>query len=418
MIGDRKPKFFYGYIVVLATFCIFAVGGGVWVVFGIFFEPMLTEFGWARAMLSGAFSLWVFVITLFGIGLGRLTDKFGPRSVVTACGLFLGLGFLLMSQVNTIWQLYLFYGVILGIGISGLWIPIIATVPRWFAKRMGMMLGIVLSGASVGGIIMPSLATRLIITYGWRTSYIIIGIIVLVLIILAAQFLRRDPAQMGQLPDGGNELKAESLDLQAGGMSLREAVHTRRFWILCAIFGCLWFSADAIWVHLVIHAIDLGIPAASAANILAIIGGASIVGRIVIGSTADRIGHKPALLIGFTLMIVSLLWLLVAKELWALYLFAVIFGFGSSGLVVLESPLAAKLFGLTSLGVILGSIEFVSTAFGAINPILAGYIFDITGSYQLAFRISVGVSVIGLILVLLLRPITRKGGTNDSERST
>jgi len=401
---NRNSKFFYGYIIILVTFAISVVCGGVWVILGIFFEPMLTEFGWTRVVLSGVYSLWIFLLTLFGIGVGRLTDKFGPRSVVTACSLFLGLGFFLMSRISAIWQLYLIYGVILGIGMSGLWIPVIATVARWFAKRRGMIIGIVLSGVSVGMIIVPPLATRLIITYGWRTSYIAIGIVAMIVAALAAQFMRRDPAQVGQLLDGGNELKAESLDLQTGDLSLREAVHTRQFWMLCGIFGCLWFSTDAIFIHIVIHAIDLGIPVASAANILAIIGGASIAGRLVIGSIADRIGHRPALLMGFTLLIGSFLWLLEAKELWALYLFAVIFGFGFSGLGVLESPLIAKLFGLASLGIILGSIEFVSMGFGVISPILAGHIFDITGSYQLAFLICATISIIGLILSLLLRP--------------
>ena len=418
MIENRKPKFFYGYIVVVAAFCVMVVAGGVSVIFGVFFEPMLTEFGWTRAMFSGATSLRIFITTLLGIVGGRLTDKFGPRPVATASGLFLGLSFFLMSRISTIWQLYLVFGVITGAGMSGLFVPMISTVARWFVKRRGMMTGIVLSGASLGLIIMPPLASWLIITYGWRTSYTIIGLIAMIVIILATQFIKRAPAQVGQLPDGENRVKAESLDLLARSLSLREAIHTRQLWLLCAVFGCLWFSTMAIWVHIVIHAIDLGIPAISAASILAIMGVAGIAGRVLIGSLTDRIGHKSALLIGFTLVSASLLWLLVAKELWALYLFAVIFSFGTAGLVVLETPLIARLFGLGSLGVIMGSVEFVSVTLSIPSSIVTGYIFDIRDSYQLAFLICVGVSVIGLMLSLLLRPITNKGGTNDPRRST
>ncbi|MBA7560855.1 L-lactate transporter [subsurface metagenome] len=408
LIENRKPKFFYGYVVVLATFCVMVMTGGAWVTFGVFFEPMLTEFGWTRALLSGAVSLRVFLATLLSIAGGRLTDKFGPRPVVTVCGLFLGLGFFLMSRINTIWQLYLVFGVITGVGMAGLWVPMISTISRWFVKRRGMMTGIALSGTSLGMITMPPLATWLIITYGWRTSYTIVGLIAMIVIISATQFVKRDPAQIGQLPDGENRVKAESSDLPARSLSLREAIHTRQFWTLCAVFGCLWFSAMAIWVHIVIHAIDLGIPAISAANILAIMGGAGIAGRILIGSAADRIGYKPALLIGFTLMSASFLWLLVTKELWALNLFAVIFGFGIAGVAVLESPLTARLFGLGSLSVIMGSVEFVSTVLSTPSSIVAGYIFDIRDSYQLAFLICVGVSIIGLMLSLLLRPINNK----------
>jgi len=382
------------------------MAGGLWAVFGVFFNPLLIEFGWTRAMLSGVVSLRAFLMAIFGIGAGRLTDKFGPRPVVTVCGLFLGLGFFLMSQVTTIWQLYLVYGVITGIGMCSLWVPVLSTVSRWFVKRRVLMTGIVLSGMGLGSMMTPPLATQLIITYGWRPSWTILGVTAMIIIILAAQFVRREPAQVGQLPDGKNEVEAESLDLQAGGLSLGEAVRTMRFWILCAVFSCLWFSSMVIWVHLVVHAIDLGISAINASSILAVMGGVGIVSRILMGSVADRIGYKPTLLIGFALVSASLLWLLTAKELWALYLFAVTFGSGISGLMVLESPLIARLFGLASLSVIFGSIEFVSTIFGVTSPIVAGLIFDITGSYQLAFLISAAVGIIGLILTLLLKPIT------------
>jgi len=408
LIENRKPKFFYGYIVVAATFCIMVMAGGVWIIFGVFFEPMLTEFGWTRAMLSGAVSLRIFLATLLGIAGGRLTDKFGPRPITTVCGLFLGLGFFLMSRISTIWQLYLVYGVITSVGMSGLWVPMISTVSRWFVKRRGMITGIVLSGMSLGSIIMPPLATWLITTYGWRTSYTIVGLIAMIVIISAAQFVKRDPTKIGQLPDGRNEVEVKSLDLPAKNLSLREAIHTRQFWTLCAVFGCLWFSAMAIWVHIVIHAIDLGISAISAANILAIMGGVGIASRILTGSLADKIGYKPALLIGFTLMSASFLWLLVAKELWALNLFAVIFGVGIAGLSVLEAPLIARLFGLGSLSVIMGSVEFASTTLSTPSSIVAGYIFDITGRYQLAFLICVGVSIMGFMLSLLLKPINNK----------
>jgi MFS family permease len=393
------------------------MAGGIWVIFGVFFEPMLTEFGWTRATFSGAASLRLFITTLLGIAGGRLTDKFGPRSFATVCGLFLGLGFFLMSRISTIWQLYLVFGVIISVGMCGLWIPMLSTISRWFVKRRVMMTGIVLSGASLGMMIVPPLATWLITTYGWRTSYTIVGLVAMIVIISATQFVKRDPAQIGQLPDGENGVKVANLDLPARSLSLREAIHTRQFWLLCAVFGCLWFSAMPIWVHIVIHAIDLGIPAISASNILVIMGGAGIAGRILIGSVTDRIGEKPVLLIGFTLMLVSFLWLLVAKELWALNLFAIIFGFGIASLVVLQPALIAGLFGLGSLSVIMGSVEFVSTTLSTPSSIVAGYIFDIMDSYQLAFLIFAGVSIIGLMLSLLLRPITNKGGTNDSRRS-
>ena len=157
-------------------------------------------------------------------------------------------------------------------------------------------------------------------------------------------------------------------------------------------------------VHIVLHAIGLGISAMTAANILAIGGGASIGGRVIIGGIGDRIGYKQTMIIGFGLMSVTLFWLIGAKELWMLYLFAAIFGFANAGTDTLFAPMIAKLFGLRSLGVIFGANAVGYTLGGAIGPVLAGYIFDITGSYQLAFLISAVVGLIGLIALLFLKP--------------
>jgi len=406
----KRPQFFYGYVVVLVAFFIMVLMYGTFYTFGVFFKPLSTEFGWTRTMTSGAYSLATFLSGLLAIVMGRLTDRFGSRIVMTFCGFFLGLGYLLMSQVSAIWQLYLFYGVAIGIGMSGAFVPMLSTVTRWFVKRRGMMTGFVVAGIGTGTIIIPPVANWLISSYGWRTSYIIIGIVALVFIILAAQFLRRDPKQIGQLPYGENEVREEGLNLPVRGFSVREAIGTGQFWMLLAILFCFGFSLNIIMVHVVPHATELGISAAMAASILAVIGGLSIAGRIVMGSVADRIGNRPPLIINFVLMSGVLFWLVVAKELWMLYLFAVIFGFAYGGVVSLESPLVAELFGLSSHGAILGIAAFGFTVGGAVGPVLGGRIFDIIGSYQVAFLVCAALAVIACILALLLRPGSREGG--------
>jgi len=408
LIEDRRPKFFYGYIVALAAFLILLVNDGAFYSFGVFFKPLLAEFGWTRAAVSGAFSLCLFLIGLLSIGMGKLNDRFGPRLLVTGCGLFLGLGYLLMSQINTIWQLYLFYGVLIAIGESACLVPLLSTVARWFTKRRGLATGIASSGIGVGIMIMPTIANQLIFIHGWRTSYIIIGIIALVLSILGAQFLRRDPGQIGLVPYGENEVKQESLNSEAGGFSLQEAIRTRQLWLLCALSFSYYFCTATIMVHIVIHATGLGIPALSAANILAVIGGASIAGRVIMGGAGDRIGNKLALIICFILISIALIWLLAAKEVWMFYLFATILGLGYGGIVALKPPVAAELFGLSSHGVILGITFFSDCMGGVIGPVLAGRIFDITGSYQLAFLGCIAIVVTGLVSTLTLRPISKE----------
>ena len=401
---NRQPGFFYGYIVVLAAFFIQAVVGGTMYTFGVFFKPLLTEFGWTRAMTSGAFSVFMLLHGFFYIITGRVNDRFGPRVLLTVCGFLLGLGYLLMSQVGAIWQLYLFYGVIMAVGASGGFVPLISTLARWFVKRRGLMTGIAVSGTGVGMIILPPLANWLITNYHWRFSYLVVGVIALVLIMTAAQFLRRDPSQVGQLPYGADEVKQDSLNSETRGLSFQQAIHTRQFWLFLTILFCFGFGLQTMMVHIVPHATDLGIPAAAAANILAIIGGLTIAGRIIMGGASDRIGNKLSFSIALTLMLIAFSWLLIAEQIWTFYLLAAIFGFGYGGIAALQSPIVAELFGLSSHGVILGFAVFVVTIGSAIGPVMAGHIFDTTNSYQPAFVTCVILIVTGVILTTSLRP--------------
>jgi len=403
----RNPKFFYGYVIVAAAFVMLMVMGGTYYSFGVFFSPLLVEFGWTRAMTSGAFSLCIMLEGVLGIVMGRATDRWGPRIVITLCGFFLGLGYLLMSQISTLWHFYLLYGVIIGIGLGGLWVPPISIVVRWFTKRRNMMTGIAVAGTGIGGLITPLLANWLISTYAWRLSYVILGSIVLVLIVLAAQFLKRDPAQVGQLPYGENGREIHELQLGNSGLSLREAIYTKQLWLVSGLFFCFGFCVFTIMVHIVPHAIELGIPAASAANILAIIGGVSIAGKTIMGAATDRIGTRTGIIIGFILMFATLVWLVAIRELWMLYLFAAFFAFGYASMIALMSPIIAELFGLSSVGILLGIVNFAATIGCAIGPVLAGWLFDINGSYQLAFLLSAAVGLIGLIITLFISPIHR-----------
>ncbi len=384
------------------------VAFGVFLTFGVFFNSFLNEFGWARATISGAHSLAFIMLGFTSIIVGRLGDGVGPRMIMVGCGVLFGLGYLLMSQISAVWQLYLFYGVIVGIGMSGVDVLMLSTVARWFVKKRGMTSGIVKVGTGVGMLIMPIVANWLISANGWRNSYIILGSVALVLIVLMALFLRRDPSQKGLVPYGEEKASTGSLNSVDKGHSLREAIATRPFWMLCTVFLLIFFCAQAILVHIAPHALELGISATGAASVLATIGGASIAGRFIMGSAGDRVGIKLTTVICLVVLAVALFWLQLAGELWMLYLFASMYGFAHGGVFALVSPLVAELFGLSSHGVIFGIIIFCGTIGGATGPLLAGRIFDVTGSYQLAFLICAAFSVIALVLLFLLRPTEQR----------
>jgi MFS family permease len=408
MTKKTRPQFFYGYIVVFSGAFILMIIWGAFYTFGIFFKPLSGEFGWTRAMTSGAFSLHTFVFGLFAIVMGRLTDRFGPRIVMVVCGLLLGSGYLLMSQVKDLWQLYLFYGVIIGIAMGASFIPIVSTIPRWFVTRRAMMMGITLSGIGLGAVIMPPFARWLISGYGWQSSYVVVGTMVSVLIISFAQFLRREPAQNDLLPYGGNDSMEASRGSPEKGFSLREALCTRQLWMFCLMYVCHGFYIMTIAVHIVPHITDLKIAAKTAANILSFIGGISILGRVALGNAADRLGNKKVLIGCLSTVALSLLWLPGAGELWMFYLFAVIYGLFYSGLDIVSSPMLADLFGVGSLGSILGAMSISFTTGGAIGPVMAGHIFDVTGSYEIAFLICAVLVFVALGVAYFLKPIIPK----------
>jgi len=404
----QKPRIFYGYIIVIAAFVIMVVLHAAIYSYGVFFKPMSADFGWTRAVTSGAFSTSMFMTAVFFLLTGRLSDRFGPRIVGTVCGVLFGLGFLLTSQVNAVWQLYLFWGVMLGMGNSGGFVPLTSTVAKWFTRRRAVMTGIVVAGVGVGTMIGPPANSQLILAYGWRTSYIIVGSIILVLFILAAQFLRRDPKQMGQLPYG-SEIRTNGPVAGLSSFSPREAIRTRQFWLIFITYICFGVGQMGVMLHMVPHATDLGITPIVAANIMTVIGGFSVAGRIILGSIADRTGNKRTLIIGLSLMTLSLIWLQFANELWMFYLFAAVFGFSYGGEVAILSPIVAELFGLGALGSILGMSTFAYAIGCAIGPIFAGIIFDMTGSYYSAFLVFMILIVTGVVLVSLIKP-TRKEG--------
>ena len=400
----RRPRFFYGWVIVTASFFAEVMAYGAMYSFGVFFKPLCEEFGWTRAMTAGAFSTYMLAHGLFYIVSGMLTDRYGPRIAVGLGGLLMGIGLCLTSQISAMWQFYLFFGLIVGIGMGSVYVPLAATTTRWFEKKRGLVLGIVIAGSPAGSVIFSLLAQYLILNYGWRTSYITTGLATLVIVIAASLFLRRTPEDMGLLPLGA-EAKSEGADLKNNqmekGHSLAEAIKTRTFWVIGSI-NFIYVTASFVpMTHIVVHAIDMGIEPMIAASILAFIGGGQIAGRLVGGIISDRIGSKNTLLISLSLLAICLFWIIWIKEVWMFYLFALIFGFSFGAAVPQMPSLVGEFFGLRKMGIILGSVTAFATAGGAVGSWFGGYIFDITGAYSAAFMTGGITVLISLILALL-----------------
>jgi len=400
----KTPKYFYGYNIVASSFLIQALGIGTMMTFGVFFKPVLSEFGWSRATLSAAQSIMAVFAGFFSIIIGRLNDNFGPRILIMLTGCA-GLGLILMSGLGSTWQLYLFYSFFVGIGVSAVDIIPLSTLMRWFVKRRGIMTGITKMGTGLGQFAVPLLANMFILEYGWRSSYLILGISMLILLITSGLPLRREPGSMGLMPDGNEEAKSMNPTSSQTGFPLQEALRTRQFWTLCLAYLVTMFCLFSVTVHIVPHATDIGLSSTAATGILSTIGATSILGRFLTGIAIDRTGTRLTMMLCYILLISSFLWLQVTTEQWMFFLFAVVYSFAHGGLYTTISPVVAEYFGLRAHGGLFGILFFCSTLGGAIGPVVSGYIFDTTESYSLAFWACTAASAVALALIVSLRKI-------------
>jgi len=411
----KTQRLFYGWVVVATAFCVALVAYGIQYSFGIFIDPLKEDFGWSVALVSGAMSLFNFSRGALAILTGRATDRYGPRIIVAIGGFFLGLSLILTGQISTAWQLYLFYGLMGGFGLSVAFAPLVATVSRWFVSKRGLAIGIVLAGIGVGLAVMPPLARYLVATYGWSWTYIILGLLAWVIVIPGAFLLRRSPEEKGLLPLGKAEAiagdeenlntakKEDSLASERAGFSLKDAVHTRAFWLLLAIIIFWGTCVHMTITHIYRHATGLGIPEVVAANFMIVIGISSIIGRLVMGAVSDRLGGKRTLVICLVLQALAMFWLLRATDIWMLYLFAAVFGFAYGGCVPQLPVIAGEIFELKSIGAIVG-VQMLGIAIGgAIGPELGGKVWDVTGNYYLAFMVGGICTIVALILLAFIR---------------
>ena len=372
--------------------------------YSLFFKTFEDEFGWSRTTISAAASLAFLVMGLFASYLGHLSDRWGPKPVLAATGLGHGIGFALISQVSEPWHLFLIFGFFIGLGMSTHDVVTLSTVARWFDKRRGIMTGVVKTGTAVGQMLLPLAAAFLIAGYGWRNAAMTLGIAA-VFVLLAGALLMKTPA---------TDSDRGTAKAGAGGIGLKSVLNSRIFWTLCAIQFLFLPSLTTVPLHMPVHGMDLGMSATSAATLISTIAGASVAGRLAIGAFFDRIGGKRGFVLCFLPLIAGLAALLAIDVPWLLFVAALAYGFGHGGLFTIVAPTIAEFFGTRAVGAIFGAVVFFGTIGGAIGPILAGRIFDTTGSYDLAFMILAGMAVLGLLLVLSL-PRSNQPAARDVE---
>lgn len=403
----HRPRFFYGYIIVVLCYLLSMLVFGVYNSFGVFFDPILTDFNWGKALTSGAFAVSTLMQGVSGILCGNLTDKIGPRLVMTIGAILLGAGYVLMAYISNAIQFYLVYGLVIGAGVGCFWVPLLSTISRWFSRKRGLMVGIFLTGVGAGTFVLPPVINLLIQHYQWRTASAIVGLLTLIVCITLPQFIKRDPSMTGELPDGENKpLKhVESLDYK--GFSLKEALQTQQFWIILAIFFCCGWIGYIMIVYIVPYALYSGMSPSAATNILAVSGIFSGIGAFTAGIIADRMGVKKVALVCFIVLGISLLWFLFYRNIWQFYLFGAVFGLAFGAVGVMEMLTVVWLFGLKANAFILAAVDLGLLCGTAFGPVTAGYIFDAAGSYQIAFILNFALSLVPILLIILIKPISQ-----------
>ena len=401
-----RLNFFYGWIIVFASIlCLFAFG--VFETYGVFFKPLIEEFGWSRTLTSSVFSLYTITHTLSGIIMGRLSDKYGSRKVIMFGSLLTGFGIFLSSQINSILHLYIFWG-LASFGSGVLWVPPMATVIRWFKEKRGLAVGIATSGYGIGILVIAPLAAIITSTYGWRMCFMILGIVLLVILLAAAFMMKSNPKS--------TELKVHVKGKDTG-LSLKQIIFTKPFLMLYVIYFFTSICFTSLLVHVVPFALDIGMSNVIAALALGLIGGSSTIGSIVLGAISDKVGRHVTLTVCLIAQAGIMLWLIWANNVWMLYSFAVIFGFSIAGVWVVMAPLVEEFFGLDKVGVNLGILATTYGVGGILGPIMFGYLFDVLGSYQLGLVFCLLITIVAALISYLLK-ISRRETFSTNLQST
>lgn len=415
--GKAKGKVFYGWFVAIAASGVVFATCNLQYSFGVFFKPIINQFGWSRAAVSGSVSARSIVSGVLAPIAGTLSDKYGPRRVLLI-GIFLsGLGYLLLSRSTTLWQFYLFISVLMGLGIGTIFTPLISTVTKWFGGKAALPNGILLSGFGFAQILLPPVATYLILQYDWETCVIVLGIAAWGLGTLAWSFIK-SPSQSDLRPSiqepagaGHTSKSSKTQSPVQDDYTLSEALHTRTFWTIFLIHLVNALTYQMVIVHIVAAATDVGILAGAAAFILTLSGITNTVGRLTLGGLASKFGNKTVLAFSLAVQAPMLFLLAGAIDLWVFYVVVAAHGLVYGGVSPIIPTLTGSSFGTRSAGSILGTMTIAYTLGIAIGPLLAGYIFDVSGSYFIAFSIAATAAAIAFLLSLLLKPPTKKAPT-------
>jgi MFS family permease len=419
----RRRKIFYGWWIVLVSIILtFFSGGTFFYGFTVFFNPIREGFGWTATVTSVAFVFRGLETGLMSPIAGFLVDRVGPRKLALCGWGIIGLGFLLMSRINSLWA---FYGsfVIISTGLSfGAFVVLNAAVANWFTKKRSRALALVNVGMGASGLLVPLLALS-VGQFGWRTSLFIIGIGLWVICLPLCLVMRHKPQQYGYLPDGDtataipgatngsvlhspNDVMKQDSGSSIVDFTAKEALRTRAFWLLSLAYFFTHIALSAVMAHVVPYLESVDIPSALAATVVTGMTLCSLIGRLGFGFLGDFTNKRYLVAIGLVLQTIGIFAFscIDADRVWLIVPFLLAYAPGYGGPIPLRAALLADYFGGSSFGTIFGWVALVVMIGGLVGPVVAGWIFDVMGSYRLAWQLLALVIIPAIPLILLAKP--------------
>lgn len=410
---ESNQGIYWGWVVVMGAFLMLCFNYGARYSFGVFVKPMFLEYQWSLSIISLGATVNMLVYASSSYFTGQLLDRMAPKWIMTIGVVLAALGFILMAFAQKPSHLFLFFGVLCGLGSSGFGVVLnSASVGKWFLEKKGLALGIAVMGIGFGTMLMTPLAGWAVKNFDWRVGFISVGVFILTGGVLVSQLCmgKSNPEAYGLLPDG----KGVNPDLHAHAnvgtvaetVSSTSIFKNSRFWVLVISFSTACIAPMMMIVHLVPYAISCNIEKITAASSLGIIGVASILGRLFHGLLSDRL-HDPkySAVLGFLIMAAGMFIMMnIATTAGTLYLYAVIFGFGYGSIAPLMPAILSDRFGRRVLGTSYGALTFFVASIASLGPLLGGLIYDNSGSYTFAWRLNCALLISAALLLLFLKP--------------
>ncbi len=422
MIGNRKVIKegigFYGWIALAGAMLVyFTTSGTFFYSYGVFLPAMCNEYGWSRALVGGGLSVALLAFGLPSPLIGASIARFGPRANIVLGNLFVVIGLAGMSITTEVWQIYLFYGILVGLGSGfGLYLTCTTLVNNWFIKKRSLGMGLVISAGGLGGFTFPLLVTWLISNIGLQMAWLVLALIQLVCTVLIGGLIlvRNRPEDIGQAPDGISNAHANEIEEEKGRTSrvyqspldwqVRQAIRKPTTWLIATLCAANFLAISTVTAHQVAYLKDIGFSPIVASIVLGVIPGMSILGRLGFGLLGVRFEVRYLAIISSITQVIALVILLTTKNLLLIYTYAMLFGISYGALVVALPTFIGAYYGRAHYAQILGLIFPLAIIAEAAGPIMAGAINDAMGTYTLAFAIITGFSTVGLVCAILAYP--------------